>query len=725
MAEQVLDQTIQFEVDGMTCATCAVRVERILERQQGVGDASVNLAGGSALVTVDGPVDTEALAAAVQGIGYRLTAVEAGSDRRDMVDHYHDDETLQWRRFWVGASLSVPAMLLAMLGPEQTWNQILQGLLVTPVVFLIGWPFHVVAWRQTKSLSANMDTLISLGSLAAYFYSIWAVATAQPVFFETAGIIITLITLGRAFEARAKGRASEAVHRLLELGAKEARVLRNGVTEMIPVEELRMRDTLEIRPGEKIPTDGVILDGTSSIDESMLTGESVPVTKHEGDQVFGATVNQQGMLMVEVRAVGSDTVLAEIVRLVERAQSSKAPVQRMADRVSAVFVPSVIAVALLTTMVWLAIGNDFATSIETGVAVLIVACPCALGLATPTAIMVGSGRGAVLGILYKRAEVFEAARGIDTVLFDKTGTLTQGRMYLTDVVAADGQDEEEFLHLVAAVEEASGHPIGQAVAVGADERLVDYAPASNVETHPGMGVTGMVEGHTVAVGSARFLEGRGTLPDQEMYSVADQMQKQGKTAFLASWDGIVRGVVAVSDRVRPEAREAIARLHEMGLTTGMVTGDNAATAHQIGAVVGIDNVYPDVLPGEKAALVEAQDGRVAFVGDGINDAPALTSADLGIAVGSGTDVAVEAGDVVLLREDPRLTPTAIELADRTFATIKQNLFWAFAYNTAAIPLAALGFLNPMIAAGAMAFSSVSVVLNALRLRRFKPFWQDR
>lgn len=714
---------LQFDVDGMTCATCAVRIERVLGRQDGVEAAAVNLAGASAVVRLGPDADPEQLAAAVEKIGYSIEVRHPDDQPRDMVDHYHDEESVQWRRFWTAVALSAPAMALAMLGPEATWNHLLQLLLITPVVFWLGWQFHSVAFKQARSFGANMDTLISLGSLAAYFYSIWALTADQPVFFETAGMIITLITLGRAFEARAKGRASEAVHRLIELGAKEARVLIDGTETTIPIETVVPGDRMVVLPGEKIPTDGEIEEGASSLDESMLTGESLPVDKLVGDEVFGATVNQEGRLVVRATAVGADTALAGIVRMVEQAQASKAPTQRLADKVSSVFVPTVILLALGTTVVWLALGNSIGPSFQAGVAVLIIACPCALGLATPTAIMVGSGRGAELGILYKRAEVFEQAKHVDRVLFDKTGTLTTGVMTLTDVIS--DELETEFVRLVASVEAASGHPIGRAVALGADERGIDLVTPEDLESLAGMGVTGTVEGREVIVGKEKLTADRGLLVADRWADELARLETEGKTAFLAGWDGEVRGVIAVADTIRAESVDAVNALHLSGVASAMVTGDNARTAERIASDIGIEDIRAEVLPGEKADVVASYQQKgmsVAFVGDGINDAPALTQADLGMAIGSGTDVAVEAGDVVLLNGDPRLVPAAIELAGSTFNNIKQNLVWAFGYNTAAIPLAALGLLNPMIAAAAMAFSSVSVVLNALRLKRFRPFW---
>ncbi len=680
----------------------------------------MNLAGASARLRVNAEADPGALADAVNKIGYRLTERDLDEDPRDLVGHYREEETSQWKRFWIAAVLTLPAMVLSMFGPMERLSEIAQWLLVTPVVLWLGWQFHSVAARQARHFSANMDTLISLGSLAAYSYSIWALFAGEPVYFETAGMIVTLITLGRAFEARAKGRASEAVHRLLELGAKEARVVLDGREKTIPIEDVLPGDRLVVLPGEKIPTDGVIEDGASSIDESMLTGESMPVDKTFGDDVFGATVNQQGRVVVRATAVGADTALAGIVQMVESAQASKAPTQRLADRVSGIFVPVVILLAIGTIALWLALGNPIGSSFQAGVAVLIIACPCALGLATPTAIMVGSGRGAELGILFKKAEVFEQAGDIDAVLFDKTGTLTTGVMTLTDVFT--DHPEADFIRLVASVEAGSGHPIGKAVALGADERGIELVEPDSVESHSGLGVIGQVEGKKVVVGKSKLAADQGLVIDSVWDGRLAELEGQGKTAFLAGWDGEVRGVIGVADTVRPESQVAVEALDRKGVVTAMITGDNTRTAERIGEDVGISEIRAEVLPGDKADVVRAYQQRglsTAFVGDGINDAPALTQAELGMAVGSGTDVALEAGDIVLLSGDPRLVPTAIDLANATFRTIKQNLFWAFGYNTAAIPLAALGLLNPMIAAGAMAFSSVSVVLNALRLRRFQ------
>lgn len=720
-AESSPPETLFYDVDGMTCATCATRVERILSRQEGVEAASVNLATATAQVRAYPQANPSLLESAVSKIGYTITPHHPDESPRDMAEHYHDDEGVQWRRFWINAAFTVPAMLLAMLGPDELWSRLLQLALISPVISWGGWQFHRVAARLARHGSANMDTLISLGSLSAYLYSIWALLADETVFFETSGVIITLITLGRAFEARAKGRASSAIHRLLGLNAKQARRVSNGQERMISIEDVVPGDHLIVLPGEKIPTDGDVVAGSTSIDESMLTGESVPVDKHAGDQVYGATVNFQGRIEVVATAVGSETALANIVKLVKSAQGSKAPSQRLADRIASLFVPTVIVVAVATAIVWLVLGHPIGSAFQAGVAVLIIACPCALGLATPTAIMAGSGRAAELGILFKRAEVFEQATTVDTVLFDKTGTLTTGTMELSDL--RTGESEELFLRNAGSVENASGHPIGKAVALGADHRGVDLVEPDDVTTLTGLGVRGTVDGVEVLVGKPELMQSQGLDPTEDQQSQFDQLESEAKTAFMAAWDGAVRGVLAVSDTLRPESEVAVRRLGDAGIKVAMITGDNRSTAEQIADHVAITEVYADVLPGDKSNLVGRLQGQgqiVAFVGDGINDAPALVTADLGIAVGSGTDVAVQSGDVVLLNGNPLLVPTTIDLAGATFRTIKQNLFWAFAYNTAAIPLAAVGLLNPMIAAGAMAFSSVSVVLNALRLRRYQP-----
>ncbi len=708
----------------MTCASCAVRVERVLSAQSGVDGATVNFASGRARVTSGAGIDVVGLREAVQRIGYDLK--EANLADHSHGGHMHDDdENRQWKRFVVAAVLSVPALFLAMAGHSSDWSRWLQFALVTPVVLWVGAQFHVVAWKQARHRQANMDTLISVGSLAAYLWSVWALFTHGDVFFETAAIIVTLITLGRAFEARAKGRASRALVSLLQLRPDEARIkVVTGDTSTertVAVDALIPGDLMIIRPGERVPTDAEIVEGQSALDESMFTGESIPVEKGVGAQIWGATVNQNGLLVARATAVGEGTALARIVTLVEEAQAGKAPVQRMADRVSAIFVPIVIVIAFATMAIWLILGNSANDAVRAAVAVLIIACPCALGLATPTAIMVGSGRGAELGILFKNPEVFERARAIDVVLLDKTGTVTTGAMTLTDFVTDEAP--ERFLLLVASLEAAGGHPVGKAVALGAEERGILLHPATDVETVPGMGVTGTVDGVEVLVGSLKLAANRGLEVGSDLAAAVGNWEQEGQTAFVAAYDGQVRGAIAVADTVRPTSADAVARLDRLGLETVMVTGDNQVTAESIARQLGIRRVIAGVLPHEKSAEVarlQSQGRRVGFVGDGINDAPALTQSDLGIAIGTGTEVAVEAGEVVLVSGDPALVPVAVDLARRTLGVIRQNLFWAFGYNVAAIPIAAIGLLDPMLAAGAMAFSSVSVVLNSLRLRRFQP-----
>ena len=712
---------LDFGVEGMTCASCASRIERVLSRQPGVEAAAVNLANRSATVRVSGPVEPETLEEAVRKIGYDMSLRRPDESSRPLADAYDDEARRLWRRFWVAAALSAPLMALAMLGPDAMWNELVQFLLATPVVLWVGWPFHAVAGKQLLRATTSMDTLISMGSLVAYGYSIWTLFTPAMPYFETAAMIVTLITLGRALEARAKGRATDAIQRLAELGAREARILVDGKARMIDVDELVPGDVMVVLPGETIPTDGVIVQGRTSVDESMLTGESKPVDRGPGDEVFGATVNQHGRITVRATKVGADTALAQMVRLVEEAQANKAPIQRLADRISAVFVPTVIGVAVVTAGVWLALGYDVTTAMRAAVAVLIIACPCALGLATPTAVMVGSGRGAELGILFKNPEVFERAHTVDMVMFDKTGTLTTGVMTLTDVFT--DEDPADFLLRVASVEAASGHPIGRAVADGAEERGLTLLTPESVESLAGMGVIGEVSGTRVVVGKEKLVVDQGLSVPGRWSELLEELEEAGKTAFLAGWDGEVRGVIAVSDMLRPESRAAVEELRRRSVDTALITGDNDRTARRIAETVAISHVLSEVLPGDKAAEVrrfQEQGKKVAFVGDGVNDAPALTTADLGIAVASGTDVAREAGGVVLMSSNPGLVPVALDLAAATFRVIRQNLFWAFGYNVAAIPLAALGYLDPMIAAAAMAFSSVSVVTNSLRLRRFSP-----
>ena len=712
---------LTFAVEGMSCASCAARVETVLNKQPGVTIASVNFAGAKAAVT-SSSADVEQLKAAIEKIGFQLTVLE-GKTKDTVVVQFNQEAQRQRRLFLPSAILTLPVFVLAMAGIDDAWSRWLQAGLATVVVFALGHQLHIGAFKRLRTFSANMDTLISMGTLVAYLYSVWALPSRQPVFFETSSVIVTLILFGRFLEARAKGRASHAVARLLELGAKTAVVLRDDEEIEIPIELVTEGDRFVVRPGGKVPTDGVIVKGESSFDESMLTGESVPVDKKTGDEVFGATLNHTGRVVVQATRIGGDTALAQIVRLVEDAQMSKAPVQRLADRISGVFVPVVILVAVATLTVWLAADVGFVQATRNAVAVLIIACPCSLGLATPTAIMVGSGRGAELGVLFKDARIFEQSRRVDTVVFDKTGTLTMGAMELADVVAleSDAGSDVELLRLAASVESASGHPVGRAVAQGARDRDIELGDVVQFQEIPGKGVRGVVNEQHIAVGRADWLAELGYCIADELNGHLREQRERGLTSFLVGVDGLAQGIISVADRVRTTAREAVQSLGEQGIDVAMLTGDNRCTAEAVAAQLGIERVMADVLPQDKCGEVErlrAKGRFVAFVGDGINDAPALTQADLGIAVGSGSDVAIEAGDVVLMSADPRLIPTSLRLARRTFSTIKQNLFWAFFYNSAAIPLAASGFLDPMLAAGAMAFSSVSVVSNSLRLRRF-------
>lgn len=715
------ETVLNFAVEGMSCASCAARVETVLKKQPGVAVASVNFAGAKAAVTSSN-ADVEQLKAAIEKIGFQLTPLN--DETKDTAHLQFNLEAKRQRHFFIlSAVFTLPVFVLAMAGIDDAWARWLQAALATVVVFALGRQFHIGAFKRLRTFSANMDTLISMGTLVAYLYSVWALPAGQPIFFETSSVIVTLILFGRFLEARAKGRASNAVARLLELGAKTALVLRDNEEIEIPIELVAKGDRFVVRPGTKVATDGMIVEGESSFDESMLTGESVPADKKTGDEVFGATLSHTGRVVVKATRVGGETALAQIVRLVENAQMSKAPVQRLADRISGVFVPVVILLAATTLTAWLLADAGFVQATRNAVAVLIIACPCSLGLATPTAIMVGSGRGAELGVLFKNSRIFEQSRRVDTVVFDKTGTLTQGAMELAAVVSSESEAKSntELLRLAASVENASGHPVGRAVTKGARERGIELSEVVQFQEIPGKGVQGVVDEQHVAVGRADWLTELGFSMTDALRVDLQQQTELGLTSFVVGVDGVAKGIISVADRVRETAREAVQTLNEEGIDVAMLTGDNLCTAKAVAAKLGIERVMADVLPQDKCAEVErlGTEGHVvAFVGDGINDAPALTQADLGIAVGSGSDVAIEAGDVVLMSSDPRLVPTSLRLARRTFSTIKQNLFWAFVYNTAAIPLAAFGLLDPMLAAGAMAFSSVSVVSNSLRLRRF-------
>ena len=743
-------RSVELQIGGMTCASCAARIEKKLSKLDGV-TATVNFATETARVHFPATISPDELAAAVEQAGYTAALPapaqpEAAGPSGESPAGEPDETAWLRRRLLLSLVLTVPVVVMAMVPAAQfpgwQWASLA---LATPVAAWGAWPFHRAAFVNARHGAATMDTLISVGVGAAYLWSLSALlfgGAGQPgahmsfsllargtgtadIYLEVASGVTVLVLLGRYLEARAKRCAGAALRALLSLGAKDVAVLRDGHEVRIPVGQLAAGEVFVVRPGEKIATDGVVEAGSSVVDTSMLTGEPVPAEVGAGDRVTGATVNVSGRLVVRATQVGAGTQLAQIARLVSDAQARKAPVQRLADRISAVFVPVVIGIAIVTLTGWLAAGQGVGAAFTAAVAVLIIACPCAMGLATPTALLVGTGRGAQLGILIKGPEVLESTRAIDTVVLDKTGTITTGRMSLMGVAAAPGEDAAEILRLAGAVEDASGHPIAVAIAAGAAERLGGGLPGvEGFASHGGLGVSGVADGHAVVAGRADWIEDAWAQPiPAGLAARATEAEAAGQTAVFAGWDGQVQGVLVVADTIKPTSAQAVAELRGMGLRPVLLTGDNPRAARAVGDGVGIGEVIAGVLPAGKAdAVRQLQDaGRVvAMAGDGVNDAAALAQADLGLAMGTGTDAAIEASDLTLVRGDLLAVPDAIHLSRRTLRVIKGNLFWAFAYNTAAIPLAALGFLNPLIAAAAMAFSSVFVVTNSLRLRHFQP-----
>ena len=745
-------RTVELSIGGMTCASCAARVEKKLNKLDGV-TATVNYATEKAQVAYPLALAPAALVQVVEATGYTAALPAApsldGNAPTDAQDPRDAATAALKRRLLICITLTVPVVLMSMIPALQFTNwQWLALTLASPVVVWGAWPFHVAAWTNARHGAATMDTLISVGVLAAYTWSLYALflgtagtpgmrmtftlfpatgAAHDEIYLEVASAVTVFILSGRYFEARAKTRSGAALRALLQMGTKDVAVLRAGAEVRIPVEQLTVGDTFIVRPGEKIATDGVVTEGSSAVDASMLTGESVPVEVVAGDPVTGATVNAGGRLQVRATRVGSDTQLAQMARLVADAQNGKADVQRLADRVSAVFVPVVIALSLATLLGWLLTGHTASAAFTAAVAVLIIACPCALGLATPTALMVGTGRGAQLGILIKGPQVLESTRRVDTIVLDKTGTVTTGKMTLLQWLPADGVTAAELLSLAGALEDASEHPVATAIARAAREHVLTPGGAllavSDFANHGGQGVSGVVDGHAIVAGRRTWLTQQWSMrPDAGLGAAADSAEAAGRTPIWIGWDGSVRGVLVVADTVKSTSAQAVAELKQLGLSPVLLTGDNTRSAHAVAAEVGITEVIAEVLPADKVDVIkklQAQGRVVAMVGDGVNDAAALAQSDLGLAMGTGSDVAIEASDLTLVRGDLRSAADAIRLSRATLRTIKGNLFWAFAYNVAALPLAALGFLNPLIAGAAMAFSSVFVVSNSLRLRRFQ------
>ncbi|MED3877886.1 heavy metal translocating P-type ATPase [Priestia megaterium] len=734
----VVSEKAEFAITGMTCAACSTRIEKGLNKLEGVTKASVNLALETASVEYSpSQIAPQDITQRVEKLGY---GAKLKSEEREEEQSYREKElSKQKGKFWFSFILSVP-LLWAMVShftftsfiplPHMLMNPWVQLALATPVQFVVGKQFYVGAFKALRNKSANMDVLVALGTSAAYFYSLYSSlkslgssAHTDQLYYETSAILITLILLGKLFEANAKGRSSEAIKKMMGLQAKTAVVIRDGAEVEIPVEEVQKGEVIFIKPGEKVPVDGEIIEGQSALDESMLTGESVPVDKNIGDKVIGATLNKNGFLKIKATNIGKETALAQIIKVVEEAQGSKAPIQRLADYISGIFVPIVVGIALLTFFVWyiwIAPG-EFAPALEKLIAVLVIACPCALGLATPTSIMAGSGRAAEFGILFKGGEHLEATHRIDTILLDKTGTVTNGTPELTDVRIARGYEENELLQLVASAERLSEHPLAQALVAGIKNKGIEIQDPLSFEAIPGYGVKATVQERELLVGTRKLMNQHKVNIDTALEEMTN-LEREGKTAMLVALDGKYAGMLAVADTIKATSKEAVSRLKEMGLEVMMITGDNRQTAQAIAMQAGIEYVIAEVLPEGKAEEVkklQQQGKKVAMVGDGINDAPALALADIGMAIGTGTDVAMEAADITLMRGDLMSIADAIEMSRKTISNIKQNLFWAMGYNTLGIPIAAVGLLAPWVAGAAMAFSSVSVVLNALRLQRVR------
>lgn len=735
---QVIHDKTEFDISGMTCAACANRIEKRMNKLEGVSSANVNFALETLSVEYDNrAIKPNDMVETIKKLGFTLIPKQ---DARETVDHKEKEIDRQYGKFIFSAILTLPLLWTMVTHFEMTaflympgmfMNPWVQLALATPVQFIVGAQFYKGAYQALKNKSANMDVLVALGTSAAYFYSIylgweWMAAGGQgmpELYFEAAAVIITLIVLGKLFEVRAKGRTSQAIQKLLGLQAKTARVIRNGEEVEIPAEEVIVGDVVIIKPGEKVPVDGELIEGRSAIDESMITGESIPVDKSIGDSVIGATINKNGSIKVKATKVGRDTALSQIVKVVEEAQGSKADIQRLVDKVSGIFVPVVVAIAIATFLIWYFIvaPGDLRQALIPMISILVIACPCALGLATPTSIMAGSGRAAEMGLLFKGGEHLENTQNIQTVVLDKTGTVTKGQPELTDVEIAEGFTEEDVLYYVGSAEKHSEHPLAQAMVKGIKEKGISLNDSTDFEAIPGYGIRAIVDNKEILAGTRNLMK-QHSVPMKNADSLMEELENQGKTAMLIAVEGQFAGIIAVADTVKETSKEAIERMHDLGLEVIMLTGDNERTAKAIASQVGITHVIAEVIPEQKSSEVkklQEQGKKVAMVGDGINDAPALAVADIGMAIGTGTDVAIEAADITLMRGDLNSVADAIHMSRKTMKNIKQNLFFAFIYNTSAIPIAAVGLLAPWVAGAAMAFSSVSVVLNALRLQKVK------